>query len=96
MWPIRSQCPKDDHTETKMDAVDMNNFFQTLAGRRLTESTLPDLVQAVESCAIELKRLNSNHHALQSLRRLAEANCEATLRNGIATLEDGTQIDLSC
>lgn len=74
----------------------MNNFFQTLAGRRLTESTLPDLVQAVESCAIELKRLNSNHHALQSLRRLAGVNGQATLRDGIATLEDGTQIDLSC
>lgn len=74
----------------------MSDFFQTLAGRRLTESTLPDLVQAVESCAIELKRLNSNRHALQSLRRLAEANSQATLRDGIATLEDGTQIDLLC
>jgi hypothetical protein len=74
----------------------VNDFFQTLAGRRLTESILPDLVQAVESCATELKRLNNNHHALQSLRRLAEANGQATLRNGIATLEDGTQIDLSC
>lgn len=74
----------------------MNDYFQTIAGRRLTDSTLPDLVEAVTSCAIELKRLNNNNHASQILRRLAEANGQATLSNGIATLEDGTQIDLSC
>lgn len=31
---------------------------------------------------------------LGNLRRLAEANCEATLCDGIVTLEDGTRIEL--
>jgi len=50
----------------------MSEFFQTLAGRRFTESTLPDLVQAVESCASELRRLNNSNQALNMLVRLTE------------------------
>ena len=48
---------------------DMADFFLTRAGVRLTESTLPDLVEAVTSCAIELKRLNNNHHASKACAR---------------------------
>ena len=49
---------------------DMADFFLTRAGVRLTESTLPDLVEAVTSCAIELKRLNNNHHALARVEEI--------------------------
>lgn len=62
----------------------MLDFFSTVSGRRLTEGTLPDLVH-------ELKRLNDRADAL---RQLAAVEGNVTIANGLATLPDGTTVDL--
>jgi hypothetical protein len=62
----------------------MLDFFSTVSGRRFTEGTLPDLVH-------ELKRLNDRADVL---RQLAVVEGNVTINSGLATLPDGTTINL--
>ena len=62
----------------------MLDFFSTVAGRRFTEGTLPDLVH-------ELKRLNDRADVLH---HLAAVEGNVTIDSGLAILPDGTTLNL--